>query len=590
MPPFDLLIRNGTIVDGTGGDRFVGDVAIVAGKIEKIGSLGGAEAKRTIDATGLIVAPGAIDLHAHYDAQIAWDPYCRSSGWHGTTTAVVGNCGFGFAPVRPDPVSHERYMRMMENTEQVPYRVMKAVLPWTWETFPEWLAYVRSLPKGINIASYLPMNPLLAYVVGADEAKKRPATKAERKQMRDILHQAMDAGASGFAFTHLGADGNSHVDHDSTAMPADVMACEEAYNLADVLRERGQGVIQALIEIQGMDLSKSKADRAFLEELARRSQRPVIHNMTSVDPAGPAFHRSIMKWLDESAEKGLQLYSQAFSIRTWIQFRVIEYNAWDSVPIFREYTAASIDEKLSLANDEAFRSRMKTVYNIEEMGVAAGTLEDMVLVAAPHAPMFAKYVGLKLSAIAESRGTTVIDLFFDIVAATKLEAEFRPQTNDCNPDYFEEILRHPRIVCGASDGGAHTKFFSGGYYSTDLITWLVRETNKFSLEEAHLLLSAKPAKLFGFDDRGMIREGLAADLMVYDFDTIGFNAEIYSSMKDLPGGDWARSVEPIGIHYTIVNGEITHEDGRPTGAHPGMVLAGAGGVLPAKAVETLVLA
>ncbi|MEJ0026322.1 MAG: amidohydrolase family protein [Rhizomicrobium sp.] len=578
---FDLIIQGGTVVDGSGAPRFTADIGIANGRIGKIGNLSRAAAAKRIDAAGLIVAPGSIDIHSHYDAQLAWDPYCRSSGWHGVTSSVVGICGFGFAPCKRTDEAHERYMRMMENTEQVPYAVMKKALPWSWETFPEWLDYLRSLPKGINIATYLPMNPLLSYVVGADEAKRRPATAAERKQMRDILHEAMDAGASGFSFSHLGAEGNSHVDYDFTAMPADVMAFEEAYNLADVLRERGEGSVQALIEIQGMDLSKSVKEREFLEELARRAERPIIHNMTSVDPAGPVFHRSVMRWLDDCAAKGLQVYSQAFSIRTWIQMRVAEYNAWDSVPIFREYSSAGLDGKLRLAKDPDFRRRMKEVYNEEEMGWAAGSLEDMRLIAVPGAPQLERNVGKTVRAIAAESGQTVIDTFFDIVAATNLEAEFRPKSNDPNPDYYEEIFRHPRMVIGASDGGAHTKFFCGGYFPTDFLTWLVRDEKRFTIEEAHHMLAAKPARLFGLSDRGLLQEGKAADIVIYDFEKLSFDHEKYGRLVDLPGGDWARAVIPRGIRFTIVNGEITHEDSVTTGAHPGKVLRGVGGSLPA---------
>jgi N-acyl-D-amino-acid deacylase len=575
MPEFDVLIIDGTVIDGCGEARYVADIGISGGRIQKIGKLARGSGLRTIDAKGLIVAPGVVDLHTHYDAQIAWDPYCRSSGWHGTTTVVVGNCGFGFAPCRPDVASHERYMRMMENTEQISYSVMRRVLPWTWETFPEWLNYMRSLPKGVNLAAYVPMNALLSYVVGADEAKSRAATPTEREVMRKLLNEAMDAGASGFAFSHLGADGNSHVDFDFTAMPADVMAYEEAYNLATVLRDRGEGVIQALIEIQGMDPKRTLDDRKFLEELARISGRPVIHNMTSADPGGPEFHRGVMSWLDEAAKKGLKLYSQAFSFRTWIQMRVIEFNAWDSIPIFREFSAASLDGKKALAIDPNYRRRLKSVYKIEEMGAAAGAIEDNVLLLCPSAPRYEKYIDKSMREIAVAEKSTALDVFFDIVAATSLEAEFRTTATDYNPDYVEEILRHPRIICGASDGGAHSKFFSGGAFSTDMIVWLVKDEHKFNLEEMHNILSKKPSELFGFSDRGAIQEGYAADLMIYDYEKIGYQFGQYATVSDLPGGDWARVVQPQGIHFTIVNGEITHEHGVVTGNKSGVVLSNA---------------
>src|ERR1700722_12876411 len=213
---FDILIKNGTVVDGTGAPRVVADIGIKGGVIARLGSdIAAGKSDRVIDAEGRIVAPGTIDAHTHYDAQIHWDPYCTNSGWHGVTTNVVGNCGFGFAPCAPG--SRDRHMRMMENTEQVPLGAMRKSLGWDWETFPQWIEHLKSVRKGVNIASYLPVNPLLIYVMGVDAAKSRPATQSERRTMKDMLNRAMDAGALGFGFSYQGLH-NTHVDYDGTPM------------------------------------------------------------------------------------------------------------------------------------------------------------------------------------------------------------------------------------------------------------------------------------------------------------------------------------------------------------------------------------
>jgi len=269
---FDLIVQNGTVIDGTGNDRFKADLGVKHGLIAEIApKLDAHQAHRTIDASGRFVAPGVIDVHTHYDAQIHWDPYCTGSSWHGTTTVVVGNCGFGFAPCAADPEVRDRYMLMMQNTEQVPYAAMREALGWDWTTFPEYMEHLRRVPKGVNVATYLPMNPLMIYVMGIDAAKSRPATETERARMRQLLNEAMDSGAIGFAFSYL-QEHNTHVDFDGSVMPSDGMAIEEAYNLAQVLRERGDGMIHALVEVPG-----AVNHREITAKLARISGRPVLH-------------------------------------------------------------------------------------------------------------------------------------------------------------------------------------------------------------------------------------------------------------------------------------------------------------------------
>ena len=206
---YDLLVKGGTIIDGTSAPRFFGDIAIKDGVIERIASMiPETQAKQVIDATGKIVAPGVVDGHTHYDAQFFWDPYATNSGWHGVTTVAVGNCGFGFAPCKPDEESRNRIIKMMEHTEQIAVPAMRAGLPWNWESLPDFLQQLGKLNKGVNVAMYMPINPLMAYVMGLDEAKKRAPTEAEMQQMKDLLNESMDAGAIGFAFSWQGEETN----------------------------------------------------------------------------------------------------------------------------------------------------------------------------------------------------------------------------------------------------------------------------------------------------------------------------------------------------------------------------------------------
>ena len=571
MASFDLLLTGGTLIDGTGAPRRVADVGVTGGRIAAVGDLAGAQAKRVIDARNLIVAPGVIDSHTHYDAQIHWDPYCTSSGWNGMTSAVISNCGFGYAPARPD--MQVRYMRMMVNTEQVPYEAQAAGLSWGWETFPEWMAHLRRIPKGINLGVYLPMNPLLCYVMGAEEAKRRTATPDERRRMRELLHEAMDAGAIGFSFSYLGVEGNSHVDYDQSPMPTDVMAEEEAFDLCDVLRERGQGVVQLLADMPAAGAPK----RAFCEALARRSGRPVIHNVTVVAPGHPELHGATLDWLDDCALRGLDIWTQLGTGRVWFEFNLMDYNGWDSIPVFRALGAPPTPEgRLEIVRSPEYRERLRREYDPFKMLETGSTLENYYLHDVGRAAAFAAEQGRQLGDIARDRGVCITDLFLDLLSESALTAEFRVE-NVTSHDAQEtaDVLRHPKVIAGLSDGGAHGKFTSGGQWGVDLIMWLVRENRALELEELHQILSDRTCRAFGFEDRGTIEVGKAADLFVYDLDALGFDRGRFEVLHDLPGGEWRRAARARGVSHMIVGGEVTFDHEHCTGATPGRLLRNA---------------
>ena len=567
MASYDLVIKNGTVIDGTQVPRFFGDLAVRDGVIVEIGAnIPTQAAAQVIDATGLVVAPGVIDPHTHYDAQINWDPYCTSSGWHGNTSFVVGNCGFGFMPCRPS--DRERYMLMMENTEQVPVAAMRKALPWTWESFPEWMEHMKRLPKGVNVASYMPLNSLLIYVMGYEAAKTRGATPEERCKMRALLNEAMDAGAIGFGFSYLN-DMNSHKDIDGSPMPTDNMKVEDAYYLAEVLRERDEGVIQILCE-----LVSGVRNRHVAEELARISGRPVLHNVVSVSDARPSHHTSVMAWLDECQIKGLNIYSQALAFRVWGEFNAIDQSGWQLVPPFKEFThAGDASAKVALAANAEFRARAREQYKPELMHGAGTPIESWLLLRAAGAAAWKKYEGMKVAQIAAAVGNLPVDCFFDIVAASNGEADFRStESGSRNPSYVAQLLKHPRIIPGTSDGGAHVKFFSGGHFATDNIMWLVKETGLMTLEEIHFKLSFLPARILGFAKRGALLEGYSADIYIYDYHQLDYDRSGYEVIRDLPGNDRRRVVRPVGIRYCIVNGAVTLENGKPTGALTGRML------------------
>ncbi len=572
MTSYDTIIKNGTIIDGTHRPRHFGDIGIKDGVIERISSdIPADQGARVIDAAGKIVAPGVIDPHTHYDAQIHWDPYCTNSGWHGTTTVVVGNCGFGFMPCPPS--ERDRYMLMMENTEQVPLGAMRQALPWQWESFPEWITYMKGANKGLNLAAYMPLNSLMIYVMGYEAAKTRGANAQERQIMRDMLHEAMDAGAIGFALSHLN-EFNSHKDCDGTPMPTDSMVIEDAYYLAEVLRERDQGVIQCLAEIPIVC-----SNRAAVEQLATISGRPVLHNVVAPFDMIPDYHTGVLSWLDECEAKGLNIFSQALCNRTWNEFNAVDADTlWQSVDPFAEFARAKgADGKVALLQDEAYRARAREQYNPAMMAGSGGPIETYVLKQAEGATDFAQFEGQPLAVIAESVGKAPIDILFDIILGSDAKADFKTtEAISHDGEKVSTILKHKRVLPGTSDGGAHVKFFSGGNYSTDNIMQMVREEGRMSLEEMHFKLSYMPAGVLGLHHRGALLEGYAADLYIYDYEGLNYNRDGYDVVNDLPDGDMRRIVRAEGIEWNMVNGEIIFHNSEPTGATPGRLLGNGG--------------
>lgn len=571
MAEFDLLIIGGTIVDGTRIPRFCGDIAIRNGQIARIappGAIVRARADQVIDATGKIVAPGVIDPHTHYDAQIFWDPYCADSSWHGNTSLIVGNCGFGFMPCHPE--HRERYMLMMENTEQIPMPAMRDALPWNWESFPEWLDRVRQINLGVNIAAYMPLNSLMIYVMGLEAAKSRGATDAERLEMRRLLNEAMDAGAIGFSFSFVDVF-NSHKDIDGSPMPTDTMQIEDAYYLAEVLRERGEGVIQVLSELPPGIASRCDA----IEELARISGRPIFMNIIMPIDSHPEYHRGLLNWLDEMEAKQLNIYGQAFIARTWNQLRPLEYDVWQGVSkTFRELSVAKPAENMiKVAADPSFVERAVAEYDPQLWISAGGALESYRLLDPRAAQPYEKYKGEMMGDIARAEGRHVVEVFLDIVAKSDAVAEFRTTAAASeDPLKCAEILRHKRVLPGTSDGGGHVKFHTGGQYATDNIMWLVREQKLLSLEDVHYHLSYLPARAFGFANRGALLEGMAADLYIYDLETIGYDRERHQMANILPRGDWRWVCYPKGIEWVVVNGQPILHNNEVTGATPGTLI------------------
>ena len=579
MAKYDTVIKNGTIIDGTGLPRYTGDIAITDGKIAKIGRVNAADADKVIEAEGLIVAPGFVDLHTHYDAQVHWDPYCTISGWHGVTSVAIGNCGFGFAPARKE--SRERLLQMMVRTEQIPYDTMVEGmgLDWDWESLPEWMDHLDNLPKGVNLLSYVPLNPLLVYVLGIEGAKAgRQATPDEQGEMNRLIDEAMDAGMMGFSFQRFGVN-SVQSDFDGTPMPTDVMPDETLLAFSDLLGKRGDGFIQLLNAKNSNGDAVAAADnedRLFIEEIARRTGRPILFNaLIASDTKGEEnIHTDTMAWIDSCFERGLRVYGQAVTVRAPFIFTLEDWNLYDSSPSWSVATVGTLEERMVKLSDPETRKQMIAEEdNLVTTGVG-GPIEGIVIQETPGHPELEKYHGRTLGEIAQAEGKHHIDVMLDIGVAGGLKVLYKTAdigSNDAKK--VGELVRNQHVIPGLSDGGAHTRFFTGGSFTTEMLTWLVRETGELTLEQAHYRLSYLPAQAAGFTDRGFLREGAPADIIVYDFENLRRTPEVdYEIAHDFPANEWRRIQRADGYRYIMVNGEVTFIDGECTGATPGELL------------------
>jgi N-acyl-D-amino-acid deacylase len=568
MPEFDIVIRNGMIIDGARMPRFRGDVGIKNGIITRIGRIKASDARREIDATGLIVAPGFIDLHTHYDAQVFWDPYLTTSGWHGVTSVVIGNCGFGFAPMREE--LRERAMLSMTRVEAIPLATMKASLPWDWVTYPQFLDSIDRMPKAVNVLPYVPVNPLLIWVLGLDDAKAgRKPTDAENAEMARLLDEAMDAGACGWSAQSLGqpgkpardSAGGPQGDFDGTSMPSDVMWPETRLALARVLGKRGEGFIE---------LSSGLGGREHWEELAAVSGAPMLWQavVASGGELGQQMRKDLFEWFERCHQRGLRIYGQGLMNECPLLFTFEYWDLWESAWDEVAGPAVPYERKLAHLADPTVRAKLREAPRTFRF---VDSINETVLLAT-SSPQFKEFEGKRIGDIVRETGRSPIDIICDIAVADRLKTIFQTRQFHITPDGIKELIDNPYIIPGLSDGGAHTKYLTGGGYGTEYISNLVREREFTSLEDAHWRLSALPASCAGFKNRGVIREGAAADIIVYDFDRLGYTLPEFA--HDLPGDEYRVICRGRGYRYVVVNGAVTIENDCETNSYSGALLRG----------------
>ena len=548
----DIAVRNGIVVDGTGAPARREDFAIAGGRIVPAGN-----AKRVIDAEGLVVAPGFIDPHTHYDAQICWDGATTPSSWHGVTTVVMGNCGVGIAPCRP--AAREIAMRDLVNVEAIPFEVLDAGITWDWETFPQYLDAAQRRRPALNLAFLAPLTPLRHYVMG-EASMERAATSTETGQIASLLGEAMDAGAFGFSSTLL----NQHMGFGGRPLACRNASREELKAYCNALRERGKGAIEIAMtrQIGVMDDPELELLDFMLEESARPITFIAMFDRDDISEAVRTSLRKAAPMIRRGARPQTSPLPLTREVNMRNPFSFAGFPSWKRV--FEDKSKAA---QAAVYRDRAFRERFK-----EELKNPVGFGNwERISVHEVRRPELKKHEGKTVAELAAEQGKDGVDAFLDLTLADDLENEFTMQSFNSRADRVAELLNDKSVLLGLGDGGAHLDMLCDSGYPTYVLGTWVRERKVLTLEEAVRRMTSDPADFFGIRDRGRIAPGMAADLVIFDPASIGSGGRP-ERLYDLPGGAKRMVMRSRGIEYTLVNGEVTWEKGKLTGAGAGKVL------------------
>lgn len=554
--PVDLLIRGGTLVDGTGAPGRPGNLAIRDGRIAALGSLE-APARRTLDARGAVVAPGFVDVHTHYDAQLFWDSKLSCSPWHGVTSVVIGNCGFGVAPTRPG--DRDLILRTLESVEGMSLDALRAGLgpDWPFASFPEYLGAIEARGVAVNVGALVGHTPLRTFVMGAD-AVAREASAEEIAAMRRLVREALDAGALGFATSKS----PTHVGYGGHPVPSRAASTAEILELAGALGEAPHGVLQCTI---GPGLSFGE-----FEEVARATGKPVSWTALLAGLFGPKGHRAVLERHAKLQAQGLRVVPQVSCRPLCLEFQWKAPFPFESQPELRPVSAADFEGRKRIYADPAFRAALRARV---DGGALRARFYGMVL--SEHAPD-PSLCERTVEEIAAERGAHPVDVALDLALEAELASRFRFAAANTDDDDVAELLAHPASMLGLSDAGAHASQLCDAGAPTTLLGKWVREKRVLSLEEGVRRLTAEPAEVFGLRERGRLAPGLAADVTVFDPATVG--CAPVRRVFDFPGGADRLVADASGIRFVIVNGTVIREDGRDAlgaaDALPGRVLRG----------------
>ena len=551
---YDLIVRGGTLFDGTGAPRKQGDLAIRDGRVAAMGEVKGS-AEETLEAEGMAVAPGFVDIHTHYDAQIFWDRMMTISPWHGVTSVVMGNCGFGIAPTR---VEHrELIMRTLENVEGMSLSALHAGVgeDWPFESFPEYLDAVEARGTAINVGALVGHTPVRMYVMG-EESTERAATPEEIEKMRAIVSESMKAGAIGFATSQA----PTHVGYAGRPVPSRAANFGEIQALSSVLGEQARGVVQATIG-HGFFMDE-------LAELARQTGRNVSWTALLGGAFGPEGHRGVLDAHQKLQDEGVNVFPQVTGRPLMFEFQWKAPFPFESMSVFKPVSAADFEGKKKIYADNEFRRAFK---QRGDQGSLAIRWEQTVISSCAEDSSLEER---NVAEVAAERGVDPVDLVLDLALASNLEDRFRIAVMNTDENIVAELLQHPTVVLGLSDAGAHASQLCDACFSTHLLSHWVRDKELLSLEEGVRLLTSRSAEVFGIEDRGRLEVGLPADVAIFDPETVGCSP--LRRTYDLPGGADRLVSDAEGMRAVIVNGQILRQDGQdrvdPEGPLPGKLL------------------
>jgi N-acyl-D-aspartate/D-glutamate deacylase len=565
---YDLVVRGGTLADGTGAPVYEADIAIKDGRIVAMGDIRGSGVEE-IDARGRLVTPGFVDIHTHYDGQATWDAHMQPSSWHGVTTVVMGNCGVGFAPCRPE--DHDRLIRLMEGVEDIPFPVLTQGLAWNWESFPDYLEALAQRRFDVDIGAQLPHAALRVYVMGERGAAREPATAADIAAMAELAQQAMAAGALGFSTSRT----LNHRTSDGQPTPTLTAGEDELTGIAMGLTRAGKGVLQVV-----SDFADPEAEFAMLRRIVEASGRPLSFSLTQA-PKAPQAWRLLLDALSDATGAGLPMKAQVCGRPVGILFGFeLTLNPFSQQPTYQALAHLPLAERAARLADPQVRAALLAEAEAGTPGFAASAARNwgnMYLMG--EVPDYEPRPNQTLAALAQKAGTSPEALALDHMLTNGGRGMlYLPFLNYAEgslaPSY--EMLGHPDAVPGLSDGGAHVGMICDGSFPTSNLTHWTRDRSRgprFDLEAMVRMQTRDTARAVGLYDRGMLAPGYRADLNIIDYDNLALEAP--SVAYDLPAGGRRLIQRARGYVATIVAGQITQRDGEPTGALPGRLLRGA---------------
>ena len=577
----DLVIRNGKIVDGTGKkEAFSGDVAMTDGVITEVGRVEG-EARETIEADGRLVTPGFVDIHTHYDAQATWDPHLLPSGWHGVTTAVVGNCGVGFAPARPD--QRQMMIELMEGVEDIPGAALSEGIRWDWETFPEYLDALERSPLAVDLGTHVPHGSVRTYVMGERGANNEAATADDIAEMAAIVKQGIQAGALGFSTSRT----MGHKALSGEPVPGTFAAEDELFGIGRVLGDLGEGVFElagagAAGDTGGDEVDSALKEIEWMQRLSKEIHRPVSFAMLQFDSAPNQWRELVEichKAYDDGADVMAQFAPRPFGILTGHQ---TEANIFLNRPAYLEIAGLPLAERVQRMKDPAVRARILGPERAD--GVGFGGMLDSEAMLKKIFPMgdppnYEPGPEESIWAIAQRENKPADEILYDFMLRDEGK-ELLLLTffnySDGNLDLFHELLNDDRAVVSLGDGGAHCGVICDASLQTFMLTHWVRDRTrgpKVPLPQAVKRMTQDTARVYGLFDRGVIAPGYKADFNVIDFDRLSLRRP--EMAFDLPGGARRLLQKSRGYDATIVSGEIVMQDGEATDARPGRLIRGA---------------